>query len=236
MGGINRDQLSESETPDWSEPPQLLLGRGRKRDAVYELLKRQIMLREAEPGDALSELGLARQFGCSQGVVREALLRLQEDGLVLRSGYRGTSVSTIDPEEAEEMFLLRRSIEARGVRRAVRKLEESDLAEFSALVRRMEDAARAEDAYLLSEFDRALHMGVLRRARMPALEPFLSRCLLHNHRFKMTMSRPARPLLETASRHWRIVEALVQRDIDLAVGVIQQHVDTVADQDSGEVS
>ena len=76
----------------------------RPREVVYDTVKRRIMMNEMNPEVGLTELGLARELGCSQGTVREALLRLQEDGLVARAGHRGTTITRIDPEEADEIL------------------------------------------------------------------------------------------------------------------------------------
>ncbi|MET0427483.1 MAG: GntR family transcriptional regulator, partial [Microvirga sp.] len=92
----------------------------RPRALVYETVKRRIMMNEIEPGSVLTELGLAREIGCSQGTIREALLRLQEDGLVTRAGHRGTTVTRLDQEEAEETLAIRRRIEIRGALKAAR--------------------------------------------------------------------------------------------------------------------
>ncbi len=70
----------------------------RQRELVYATLKRRILLNELRPETALTELGVAQEMGCSQGTVREALLRLQEDGLVLREGHRGTTVTPLDAD------------------------------------------------------------------------------------------------------------------------------------------
>jgi DNA-binding GntR family transcriptional regulator len=57
-------------------------------------------------------------MGCSQGTVREALLRLEQDGLVTRRGYRGTVVSTTSLEEAAQMARIRIALEIESARRA----------------------------------------------------------------------------------------------------------------------
>ncbi len=95
----------------------------RPRDLVYETVKRRIMMNELKPESALTELGLAREIGCSQGTIREALFQLQEDGLVTRAGHRGTTVTRLDPEEAQEILALRRRIEVRGALKAVQNVD-----------------------------------------------------------------------------------------------------------------
>lgn len=227
-----------SDSPHLADPAEAwtaatnAIGRGRKWGTVYQTLKRRIMLGELAPRDVLSELALAREFACSQGVVREALLRLQEDGLVLRSGYRGTAVSRIDPEEAEEMVLLRCSIEARGVRRAVANMDAEALAGLGELVDQMEAVAASEDAYALFECDCAFHLGIFRLAGLPALEPVLSRCLLHNHRAKMATREPRRPLAVIAAAHHRVHEALAKGDAAQAVDVMTGHIRSLVEDDA----
>src|SRR5689334_8376945 len=78
----------------------------RPREVVYRTVKRRILMNEFKPGSALTELGLAKELGCSQGTIREALFHLQEDGLVTRAGHRGTTVTRLDPEEAQEILAL----------------------------------------------------------------------------------------------------------------------------------
>ena len=71
----------------------------RKVGDVYGWLRQQIMLSHYAPGQAVAELEVAAVMACSQGTVREAMLRLQEDGLIVRNGYRGTVVTPVSATE-----------------------------------------------------------------------------------------------------------------------------------------
>src|ERR671912_1066666 len=119
----------------------------RPRELVYETVKRRIMMNELKPGSSLTELGLAREIGCSQGTIREALFRLQEDGLVSRAGHRGTTITRIDPEEADEILALRRRIEIRGAPRAARNVTPEALDRLRDIQTDMEAAAHKGDEY-----------------------------------------------------------------------------------------
>ena len=208
-------------------------GESRRRAArsteIREELKRMIMLGELPPGAPLLELEIANQFGCSQGSVREALLALREEGLVLRLPHRGTRVSECTEAEANEMFRLRHAIETRGIARAFPRITPALLEDLKGLVRDMEAAARDDDEYGLSEFDRQFHRRLFAAAELPALEPILHRCLIHNQRFKITRSGAVRDLVDTAGRHWKIVEALGTGDVGAGVAAIGHHVATIVD-------
>src|SRR3954467_15466862 len=86
----------------------------RRSDEVYRGLRRQIILAELPAGQQLVELEVARQMNCSQSTVREALMRLKEDGLIVRQGYRGTVVASVSAEEGQESLDIRARIESRA--------------------------------------------------------------------------------------------------------------------------
>jgi DNA-binding GntR family transcriptional regulator len=157
--------------------------RMRKADFLYEALKRRILLAHLGPASAVGEKQVADEFGCSQGTVREALLRLEQDGLVTRRGYRGTVVSGLSLAEVAEMVMIRIRIECAGVRQCVGRIGPDELSALAAIIDSMAVATEDNDAYLCSELDRAFHVELLRASGMHSLEPILRRCSLHMHRF-----------------------------------------------------
>lgn len=201
----------------------------RPRDAIYATVKRRIVLNELRPGVVLTELGLAADLGCSQGTVREALMRLQEDGLVLRSGHRGTVVTPLNPEEAGEILALRRRIEMRAAPRVVRSVDARALERLAALKARMVDAAEAGDDYGLIVLDTSFHLDIFRLANLRALEQILVRCILHSHRQKLWEPRHRRPLIETAKRHDALYDRLEARDGQGLADALAEHIDTIVD-------
>ena len=201
----------------------------RPRDAIYTTLKRQIVLNELRPGVTLTELAVAADLGSSQGPVREALMRLQEDGLVLRSGHRGTSVTPLNPEEAEEILALRRRIEVRAAPRAVRAVDAAALARLTHLREHMDAAAEAGDEYGLIELDTEFHLAIFRLAELRALEQILVRCILHSHRQKLWEPRHRRPLAETAARHDVLLELVKARDGEALARALGLHIDTIVE-------
>ena len=76
------------------------------------------MLNELKPETALPNWGSRMRSAAARGTIREALLRLQEDGLVARTARRGTVVTRLTADEAQEMLVLRQTIETRGALRA----------------------------------------------------------------------------------------------------------------------
>lgn len=222
----------ESFTPPIAVPGGPPRG-GRRSMVVYERLQRDIVLGALAPGTALLELELAERFGCSQGTVREALLLLQEEGLVVRVQHRGTHVSESRRDDALELLHLRHDIECRAVPRVLAAYDRTLRALLLDRIDAMRAAARADDEFLLSLHDRAFHLAIHEAAALPSVQPILQRCLIHNHRYKI-LSTPrttpgGRDLIETAERHVAIVQALDSGDTVQAGAALSHHIATIVD-------
>jgi acetyl esterase/lipase/DNA-binding GntR family transcriptional regulator len=200
---------------------------------VYAWLKQQIMLSRYAPGQAVAELDVAAQMGCSQGTVREAMLRLQEEGLIVRNGYRGTLVAPVSTTEGPLFLKLRAQLETEALRLALPRITPAHLEALRALVREMEDSARTGDEYALFEIDQRFHVTLFQLADLPSLVPVLVRCSLYNHRNKIALDEAPRSLMETAQRHWAIVQALESGSLAEAEAVLRHHVESVVDGDGG---
>jgi DNA-binding GntR family transcriptional regulator len=205
----------------------------RKSNAVYHSVKRAILLRRLEPGQALLEQQIAATMGCSQGTVREALLRLEQDGLVARRGYRGTVVSTTSLEEAAQMACIRIALETESARRAAESCTDADLAHFDGIIARIGEAETRHDGYALSELDREFHLAIFQRARLATLEPILTRCALHVHRYTFG-NGPAGVtpdnrvgLPSSMEQHRAVRDALATRDPALAAQAMREHIESI---------
>ncbi len=199
---------------------------GKKSDQIYAALKRAILFRQLPPDAQLLEQELAGRFGCSQGTVREALLRLDDDGLVKRAGYRGTRVTETSLDEAVEMVRIRLSIE----RGAARKIAVADLSQhrpaLDRLIEQMAAAHQMDDLYQGSELDRAFHCGLASAAGMDLLSPLLLRCALHIHRFTLGSVEVPREFYQEAgvdAEHRALLNELACGDPDHAEHAISDH-------------
>lgn len=199
---------------------------GKKSDQVYSALKRAILFRQIPPEGQLLEQELASRFGCSQGTVREALLRLDDDGFVKRSGYRGTRVTETSLDEAVEMVRIRLSIE-RGVARKIAVADMSKHREkLDDLIVQMSEAHRQGDLYRGSQLDRAFHSALVSTAEMDLLAPLLLRCALHIHRFTLGSVEVPRQFYQEAgvdAEHRALLEELTAGDPDRAERAISAH-------------
>ncbi len=203
-----------------------LLG-AKKADVAYHAVRRAILLGRLTPGDALIEQKIAEDFGCSQGTVREALMRLEHDGLVARRGYRGTMVSEPSVAEAAEMARIRIRIECLGIRQSAGSFGRKIVDQLLAITEQMDEATTRNDYYLGSELDREFHMAVFRQAGFPALEPILNRCALHVHRFTYKDAEEAVPDNQFGECHRALVSVFARGDADNSENALCKHIEGV---------
>lgn len=205
--------------------PTLAKESGRKSNVVYGSLRRRIMLAELTGGSILTEQSLAHEFACSQGTIREALLRLEQDGLVERKGYQGTFITSISEAEAEILIHQRIALESAGIARACLNM---DKATRDFLVQSVEDYRKIRDlgdGYLLSRVDFGFHMKLFERADLPNLMPVLARTLLLVHRFMIAQRVGETFWLDLfPDQHVAIIEALDQRDPEACRALMARHV------------
>lgn len=219
-------QSSSRAAAGGAEPAPRTPAAGRRVDQVHLALRRAVLFRSLVPGDHLLEQTLAAEHGCSQGTVREALLRLAEEGLVERRGYRGTVVTDTSLPEAAGMVRVRLSIE-RGVAQRI-AAGEADLADprLASILEGMDAAHAAGDLYLCSELDREFHAALAEAAGMGLLRPMLWRCALHIHRYTLGGLEVPRPFFQEAGvgdEHRALLAQLASGDAETAARAMADH-------------
>jgi len=195
-----------------------------KGSAVFHAVRRRILLGEIPSDTPLVEQHIGREFNCSQGTIREALLRLQEEGLVERRGYRGTIVARIGVAEAIQMAKIRLDLEVEGIRHAALSFTETDLAHVKGLLDDMEVAVNTGDQYAVSEIDRMVHLTIFRSSGLVALEPILKRCTLHMHLFTFGSKETRDLRMSPTESHQPIIDALSAHDPERAAEAMKSHI------------
>lgn len=200
-----------------------------RSQSILGELRRRIVLNELQPGAVLTELALAAELNSSQASIREALLRLEGEGLVMRSGHQGTTVTGLETVEAREILGLRKRIEGRAASLIVRNRGAADVERLQGLLAEMQDAAGSDDLGAMVQADTAFHLALFRISRLHAMEPILARCILHSHRFRLWAPWHRRPLAQTASRHLPILDLLENGNVAGLRRQIEDHLDTIVE-------
>ncbi|MHA6618114.1 GntR family transcriptional regulator [Pseudonocardia sp. DLS-67] len=186
---------------------------------------RQMITTGALPqGAHLREAELATALGMSRGPVREALVELAREGLVVLRRHRGAQVITLTTEDAEEVYTLRRALERLAVERACGRLAENDLAELDAILERMQRLDADYSPGLAVELDLAFHYVLVRAAAHRRLTLSWQQTRSQVAMFLHDRHQARRDFHEIAHPEHRAIRDIVAcGDVDAAVAVIDKH-------------
>lgn len=192
------------------------------RQALYERLKEAIYLGELKPGQHLVETYLATHYQVSRTPIREALVRLEQDGLVVRDSHSGLTVREHSPAEILDLYEMRILLETEAGRAAAERHTTHDLLTLRKAAKKYE-AAADDDPRALVETNARFHEAVWRCAHQLALIDLLGRLEIHLGRFPMTtLTYPGRRE-QTIEQHRAIVKAVEARDQEAAGRLCGEH-------------
>jgi len=187
----------------------------------YERLRDAILSGELAPETPLVELPLAEHFQVSRTPVREALTRLEHDGLLARRNGR-LVVRDRSPEEVLDIYETRLALEAMAARSASERHGPHDLIAMRKRLRQLDDVDTG-DPVAMADANRAFHRSVWNATHNESLIDLLTRVDLHLARFPATtLSYPGR--WATANKqHGELVDRIAERDPDGAERVARTH-------------
>lgn len=200
---------------------------------IYAAILSRILVSDLGPGDKLTIDALAREFGVSQTPVREALHRLDAEGIVIRHHLAGYRVRPkITREQFEDMVEIRLLLEPAASRRAAERIAPDELANLSELadeMRRLNDTRddSGVPAYArFSQIDAQLHDGIAVGGRNAYIRDSLARLHPHVHLFRLASS--AQITAEALDEHQRILDAIGERNPDAAAYAMRLHIEASA--------
>ena len=133
-----------------------------QKEAAYVAIKRKILSGRVRPGEWLAESAEAEALGIGRTPVREALIELEHENLVIIAPRKGVLVAPISVEDIRDVYEMREVLDCLAVRLAVGRVPEDELSSFEDLFRELLNHPSYEPAEDLLEVDRAFHDLVMR--------------------------------------------------------------------------
>lgn len=200
------------------------------QDKVYKQIKKAILFGGMSSDQIFTEVQLAETLNTSRTPVRAALQDLVKEGLLVSIPRKGVTVREITPAEQDEIFLLRRSIEAQVVKKLTEVITSPDqLKILRVIVEQQEEALQNDDAIRFIELDHEFHLSLTRLANFGIIEEVLQN--LHNLTQLMGLKaiRQKGRMKNVIKEHSDIIDALEKRNAELASAVILSHLDNTKD-------
>jgi len=189
--------------------------------SMYEDLREEIVTGVYPPGEALRENTLADRFGTSRTPVREALRRLEQDGLVER-GARGMQVRAPKPEEILEIYEVRIVLEAAAARAAAERRTEFDLLRLEQIHEAML-SAESKDPDQMVESNRRFHEHVWIASHNSTLVTMLHRLNAHLVQYRDTTLTHGDRWKVVLKDHEAMLSAIRGRDAESAADLAEKH-------------
>jgi DNA-binding GntR family transcriptional regulator len=199
---------------------------------VYRVLRDRILRQELHAGEKLSDLRLSSELGVSRTPIREALLQLVQDGIVVAEPNRGFFVATIARKDVEEIFDLRAALETFALRkitqadhtedykRALFELEHVErLIHFAATDEQREEAA---EAFLKT--DRGFHSWLVEKSGNSRLISIITGLWTQISIFQQVGTELPGWMDIALEQHRTIIQCLLRGDVDQAVVALEEHI------------
>ncbi len=198
-------------------------------EQIATALRQAIADGKLRPGGRLLEVQIAREMGTSRAPLREALIQLEREGLVVRQPNRGTFVADLTEDLVREVASLRGVLEGFAASLAVKRLTQADFERLETILTEMLTVARRGDFPRMVEWDYQFHEYIMRASGHRLL-----------YETWMGMDRKIRVYLSATNLmyadmkavvqgHLSILQALRRRDPQRAIRVMAEHMDEVLD-------
>lgn len=204
------------------QPSNLSLG-----NQAYQELKRIILEGQVTPGERLNEGELAKALGISRTPIREAINRLEKEGLVEIYPQRGAFVMQLSKEDIEELFLIREKLEGLAAFLAAQRIDKNGLAKLEACIQGFEEPfdERAISRYAREDFK--FHQIVVLLSGGRRLHNLISTLHDHIRIYRLTAHGSSERMKESLQDHRKIIEALSKKDGEEAEQRMRLHIQRV---------
>jgi DNA-binding GntR family transcriptional regulator len=195
--------------------------------AVYDTLKQRIILLEMQPGSAISTNELAKELGISVTPVREALIRLEADGLVHRVPNSTARVADVHLHDLKDILEARLLIIEQIARLAALRVRDDELEAMRAVLRQMK---RTTDRRELIKLDSEFHQLVNTATKNHALSQIAD--LMRNHVMRLWyyVRNEHTYWKELIADRERLIQALHERDGEETARILKSHVTMFVDE------
>ena len=180
------------------------------RRRVYEVLKEQMITAEILPGEKISLRSLAEKLGVSLSPVREALLQLESERIVVIESNKSIHVNNLTPDEMEEVLKLRITLETLAAQSACDSRPDSLLPEIAGMLTKMRDSMDEPIVYL--RLNQKFHFTIYRQANSPILFDIISNLWMRIGPYIFLHARVRKDVSVAMRHHQAIYDALAARD------------------------
>lgn len=202
---------------DIVKPPEL-------GDTIYIEIKEAILSGQIQPGTMLVQQDIAERLRVSRTPVRDALERLAQEDLVIRSTGGRTYVAELSIGDLREKYQVRQSLEGLATRLTAENLTEADLDRLNQILTKMDEAVEREDQALVARIGSQFHSIIIAACGNELLGRLLEELNIGIRRYRSAAVDIPGRTIESLHEHEKIYNALVERNGEEAAKYMQEHI------------
>lgn len=195
------------------------------RDIVFNTLRKAILKGELSPGERLMEKQLAEKMGVSRTPIREAIRKLELEGLVVMVPRKGAEVAKITEQDIKDVLEVRASLESLAVKLACEKMKKDDIANLLHVNKQFIDAAKRMDVDKVIEHDVEFHDVIYHATKNEKLIQIINNLREQIYRFRVEYIRQMQDFSNLVKEHEEIVQSIIDREGQQAQEIASKHIE-----------
>ncbi len=194
------------------------------RDVVFNTLRQAILTGELKPGERLMEIHLANKLGVSRTPIREAIRKLELEGLVTMIPRRGAEVAQITEKSMNDVLEVRRALDALCVELACERITQEDMGRLKQACEAFEAAVRTRDVKKIARADVELHDIIVQATGNQRLVQLIHNLSEQMYRYRFEYLKDASSHEMLQQEHLEMYHSILNKDKVTAADVVRKHI------------
>ncbi len=195
------------------------------RDVVFNTLRDEILYGRLKPGERLMEISISERLGVSRTPVREAIRRLEQEGLVDMYPRRGAQVSGVTEKSLADVLEARKTLETFTVNASCSRITKGQLESLKEANDAFKEATLSKDVAKIAEADERFHQIIIEAAGNEKIAETLNNLKEQLFRYRYEYIREAKDYSHLVEDHKMLISAIEAAKSDLAVEIIKLHIE-----------
>ncbi len=205
------------------------------RDVVFNTLRQAILKGELKPGERLMEVQLANKLGVSRTPIREAIRKLELEGLVLMIPRNGAEVAEITEKNLKDVLEVRQALEKLAVQLACDQMTKMQIREIREAARAFQDVLESGNVTGIAEADEHFHDMINWATDNQKLIQILGNLREQMYRYRVEYLKDEAVYPQLLEEHESLIRAIERRQKDRAAEIICRHIENQADAITGTI-
>lgn len=195
------------------------------RDVVFNTLRQAILTGELKPGERLMEIHLANKLGVSRTPIREAIRKLELEGLVTMIPRRGAEVAQITEKSMNDVLEVRRAMDALCAELACERITDQETEQLRQACVAFETAVKTKEVKKIAQADVELHDIIVQATGNQRLVQLINNLSEQMYRYRFEYIKDASQHQRLIEEHRVIYESILKKDRETASQAARVHID-----------